>query len=117
MASFITLIAQNDGGGGGGGAGNVTFLISLVLLVGIFYFLLIRPQQRRMRQQRDLVDSLSVGDEVVTIGGIFGRIIEMDDESVTLDVAAGTNLRFVKNAIARKLVEEPASGEEAGEDS
>lgn len=114
MASLITLIA-GQGGGGGGGAGNVTFLVSLVLLVGIFYFLLIRPQQRRMRQQRQLIDSLGVGDEVITIGGIFGRIVDMDDEAVTLDVAGGTRLRFVKNAIARKLVEEPAPGEEPGE--
>lgn len=86
-----------------GGQGNVTFLISLVLLVAIFYFLLIRPQQRRMRQQRELVDSLSVGDEVVTIGGLFGRIMEMDDESVTLEISPGTQVRFVKNAIARRL--------------
>ena len=86
-----------------GGQGNVTFLISLVLLVAIFYFLLIRPQQRRMRQQRELVESLSVGDEVVTIGGLFGRIMEMDDESVTLEISPGTQVRFVKNAIARRL--------------
>lgn len=86
-----------------GGQGNVTFLISLVLLVAIFYFLLIRPQQRRMRHQRELVDSLSVGDEVVTIGGLFGRIMEMDDESVTLEISPGTQVRFVKNAIARRL--------------
>jgi preprotein translocase subunit YajC len=116
MTSLIPLIAGGGGGGGGtGGTGNVTFLISLVLLVGIFYFLLIRPQQRRMRAQRELIGNLSVGDEVVTIGGLFGRIVEMDDESVTLDVAPGTNLRFVKNAIARKFVEEEPLDEEAGE--
>jgi preprotein translocase subunit YajC len=89
-----------------GGGQNVTFLISLVLMVAIFYFLLIRPQQRRVRQQRDLVDSLGVGDEVVTIGGMFGTIFEMNDESVTLDVGSGTRIRFVKQAIARKFVRE-----------
>ncbi|MGH2684461.1 MAG: preprotein translocase subunit YajC, partial [Actinomycetota bacterium] len=65
----MTLLAQQGGT-------NVTFLISLVLMVGIFYFLLIRPQQRRVRQQRQLVDSLNVGDEVITIGGLFGTILE-----------------------------------------
>jgi preprotein translocase subunit YajC len=101
-----------------GGGQNVTFLISLVLMVGIFYFLLIRPQQRRVRQQRDLVDSLGVGDEVVTIGGMFGTIFEMNDESVTLDVGSGTRIRFVKQAIARKFVrEEPETeSEEADEE-
>jgi preprotein translocase subunit YajC len=100
------------------GGQNVTFLISLVLMVAIFYFLLIRPQQRRVRQQRDLVDSLGVGDEVVTIGGMFGTVFEMNDESVTLDVGSGTRIRFVKQAIARKFVrEEPETeSEEADEE-
>jgi preprotein translocase subunit YajC len=105
----MTLLAQQGGS-------NYTFLISLVLMVGIFYFLLIRPQQRRVRQQRDLVESLSVGDEVVTIGGLFGTILEMDDESVTIDAGGGTRLRYLKQAVARKFVEE-TEDEEAGEES
>jgi preprotein translocase subunit YajC len=95
--------------------GNYTFLISLALMVAIFYFLLIRPQQRRARQQRELITSLAVGDEVITVGGIFGRITEMDDDSVTLDVGAG-QVRFVRQAIVRKVTygePEGTSGEEA----
>jgi preprotein translocase subunit YajC len=105
------ILAQNQTGGG-----QLTFLISLVLMVGIFYFLLIRPQQRRVRQQRNLVESLAVGDEVVTIGGMFGTIFEMDDESVTLDVGSGTRIRFVKQAIARKFVRDEPEPEEADEE-
>ena len=97
---------------------NVTFLISLVLMVAIFYFLLIRPQQRRVRQQRSLVDSLRIGDEVITIGGMFGTILQIDEESITLDAGAGTRLRYLKQAVARKFVEEPETeDEEAGEES
>jgi preprotein translocase subunit YajC len=107
------ILAQNQPGG----AGNLTFLLSLVLMVAIFYFLLIRPQQRRARQQRELVSSLDVGDEVVTIGGLYGRILEMDEETVTLDAGAGTRLRFLKQAVARKFVEEPAdAGEEEADE-
>jgi preprotein translocase subunit YajC len=109
IGPILSLTAQAQTGG------NYTFLISLVLMVGIFYFLLIRPQQRRARQQRDLLGSLNVGDEVITIGGIFGRITEIDDESVTLDVGAG-QVRFIRQAIARKLSPggpEGATGEEA----
>jgi preprotein translocase subunit YajC len=95
-----SILAQASGGS------NFTFLISLVLMVAIFYFLLIRPQQRRVRQQRELVGSLDVGDEVVTIGGMFGRIMELDDETVTLDVGGGSRIRFVKQAVARKVLEE-----------
>jgi preprotein translocase subunit YajC len=101
------VIAQQSGS-------NVTFLISLVLMVAIFYFLLIRPQQRRVRQQRQLVDSLRVGDEVITIGGMFGTILDMDDETITLDAGAGTRLKYLRQAVARKFVEE-TEDEEAGE--
>jgi preprotein translocase subunit YajC len=112
MTGSESLVAQQ-------GTGNFTFLISLALMVAIFYFLLIRPQQRRARQQRELVGSLAVGDEVVTIGGMFGRIEELDDESVTLDIGAGTRVRFIKQAIARKFVreDEMESEEGAGEES
>ncbi len=101
------LIAQQSGS-------NVTFLISLVLMVAIFYFLLIRPQQRRVRQQRQLVESLRVGDEVITIGGMFGTILDMDDETITLDAGAGMRLKFLRQAVARKFVEE-TEDEEASE--
>ena len=105
----MTPIAQQAGGN------NVTFLISLVLMVAIFYFLLIRPQQRRVRQQRSLVESLRVGDEVITIGGLFGTILEIDDETITLDAGAGTRLRYLKQAVARKFVEEGEDEEAGGE--
>jgi preprotein translocase subunit YajC len=113
MTGLTSLVAQQP-------AGNTTFLISLVLMVAIFYFLLIRPQQRRARQQRDLVSSLDVGDEVVTIGGIYGHIAEMDDDSITLDVGGGTRIRIVKQAVARKFVRDDQvkpEEEEAGEGS
>ena len=110
MASLAPVVAQNGGGGG------FSILISLVLLVGVFYFLLIRPQQRRARQQRELMSSLSVGDEVVTVGGILGHITAMDEEFVTLDIAPGTQIRVVKNAVARKTSPIPPD-EEIAEDS
>jgi preprotein translocase subunit YajC len=106
-ASFIALVAQGQGG-------SSAFLISLGLMVAVFYFLLIRPQQRRVRQQRELVNSLGVGDEVITIGGMFGTIKRMNDDEVTLEVSPGTEVRLVKSAVARKFVPEPLE-EEAGE--
>jgi preprotein translocase subunit YajC len=108
-ALFITLVAQQQ-------RGNYTFLISLGLMVAIFYFLLIRPQQRRVRQQRELVESLDVGDEVITIGGILGTIRSLDDDEVRLEVSPGTEIRMVKSAVARKFVPEQMD-EGAGEGS
>lgn len=109
---IASVIAQNQTGG------TLQLVLTLALMVGIFYFLLIRPQQRRARQQRDLVQSLDVGDEVVTIGGIYGVIAEIDEDEVTLDVGGGTRIRFVKQAVARKRVlEEEIEEEEADEET
>ncbi len=98
-------------------------LIPLVLLLGVMYFVLIRPQQQRVKAQRALVTSLSVGDEVVTIGGMYGIVREVDENEVTLEVSEGIEVRFLKSAIARRLTEdryeeEPEEeGQEAGDQS
>jgi preprotein translocase subunit YajC len=107
MTLSIIPLAQDSGGSSG--------LISLAPLLLIFvamYFLMIRPQQRRARAQRDLIQSLEVGDEVVTIGGMFGTVRDVDDDAVMVEVSPGTTLRFVKSAIARKLVVDDEGGDE-----
>ena len=107
------LIAASNGGGS-----STALLVSLGLMVVIFYFLLIRPQRRRAMQQRDLVESLGVGDDVITVGGMFGTIRAMDDEAVTVQVAPGTDVRMLRSAILRKTVtEDNVPDEEAGETS
>ncbi len=96
------LLAAGSSTSGGG----VTLLLPLVLMGGIFYFLLVRPQQKRTRAQRNLQESLDVGDEVITIGGIFGVVRDIDDEAITVEISPGTQVRMVRNAISRKLVDE-----------
>jgi preprotein translocase subunit YajC len=86
-------------------------LIFLGLLIAIFYFMLIRPQKRRVDAHRRLVESISVGDEIVTIGGFYGTIRRMGDDDIDLEISPGTTMRLVKSAIARRVtedVEEPA---------
>jgi preprotein translocase subunit YajC len=118
LGSFTPLAASSSGGS------SSFFLLFVVAMVGIFYFVLIRPQQRRARSQRALIESVDVGDEIMTIGGIFGTVREIDDESVSLEVAPNVEIRFVKSAISRKMVydDEDEEGhadeeEEAGEQS
>jgi preprotein translocase subunit YajC len=84
--------------------GQASSLIFLVFLVAIFYFMLIRPQRRRVQQHKSLMDSLEVGDEIVTIGGLYGTIASLSDDDLELEVAGGTRLRFVKTSVARKVV-------------
>ncbi|MDI6713228.1 MAG: preprotein translocase subunit YajC [Anaerosomatales bacterium] len=78
-------------------------LFSLVLLVVAFYFLLIRPQVKRQKEQQQLMASLEVGDRVVTIGGMYGTIVALADDTVDLKVAEGVVVTYARSAIARKV--------------
>ena len=81
-------------------------LIFLAFIITLFYFLAIRPQKRRAEAHRELVNAIDVGDEVVTIGGMHGTVRRIAETEVELEVAPGTNVRFLKQAIARRLSDE-----------
>ena len=92
-------------------------LIFLGLLIGIFYFMLIRPQKRRVESHRNLIESLEVGDEVVTIGGMYATVKSLGDEDIEIEPSPGTTLRFLKTAIARRIVDEDEEEfDDVGED-
>jgi preprotein translocase subunit YajC len=91
------------------GLGQVVFL---ALLIGVFYFLLIRPQKKRVEQHQRLIGSVDVGDEIVTIGGLFGTVTAIGDDDFELEPSPGTRLRFVKSAIARRVTEDLATEDE-----
>jgi len=83
-------------------------LIYLGILVLAFYLLIIRPQMQRSKQMRELLAALSLGDKVVTIGGMHGTIVEMTDNTVTLRVTDGVEVDFDKSAIGQRLAPEGA---------
>lgn len=90
-------------------------LIFLILMGAVFYFMLVRPQRRKVQQHRALVDSLSLGDEVVTIGGLFGTITRLNEADVELRVDDSTTLRFLKTSIARVVVVDEVVDEDEDE--
>jgi preprotein translocase subunit YajC len=93
--------AQSAGGPmGGGGFGQI---IILVVFVAVFYFLLIRPQQKRLKDQQAMLSRLAAGDEVVTTGGILGRIIEVNDTFLTLEIADGVRIKVQKTQISQLM--------------
>ena len=90
-------------------------LLFPLVFLGLMWFMLVRPQQQRVRRQRELVSSLAVGDEVVTAGGVVGRIVGLDDEQVRLEVAPGVVVRFLRMAVNARMgddVEPPDALEE-----
>jgi len=84
-------------------------LILPFVLLALMWLLLIRPQQQRVRRQRELIASLEVGDEVVTASGMVGRVVAMEGEEVRLEVAPGVNVRFVRLAVNSRLQEPEAT--------
>jgi preprotein translocase subunit YajC len=85
---------------GGQGAQSLVFLF---FMVAIFYFVLVRPQQRRVKRHQEVVATLEPGDEVVTIGGLYGYVKDMDEGTVHLEVAPGIVLRYARSAVREKV--------------
>ncbi|GLY26381.1 preprotein translocase subunit YajC [Micromonospora sp. NBRC 101691] len=86
---------------GGGGAGGLTPILMIALLFGVMYFMMIRPQQKRRKEAEAMQSALGPGDEVVTIGGLYGTVTGVADDTVLLEVAPGVQTRYARPAIAR----------------
>lgn len=100
------FISQAHAEGGAAAAQQGAGLEGILLMVGmfvIFYFLLIRPQQKRAKEHRKMVEAISKGDEVVTNGGILGKIIELSDQYLTVEIADNVQVKIQRNAVATVL--------------
>lgn len=91
--------AQTATGPGGGPSAFIQF-VPLVLIFVIFYVMMIRPQQRRLREHRAMIDAVKKGDTVVTGGGLIGKVTRVQDHEVEVEVAANTRVRVVKSTLA-----------------
>ena len=76
-------------------------IVWLVAIAAIFYFMILRPQQQRQKRHQELMSSIAVGDMVVTVGGMHGRVVELDESTMTLQIADGTRAVFEVSALAR----------------
>ena len=101
--------APSTGGGSGaaeGGAaqqgGLMGMLFPLAIFVLIFYFFIIRPQKKRDKQQKNMIDSIVRGDQVITIGGFYGTVREVRDDSFQLEIAEGVRVTILKSAVQGK---------------
>jgi preprotein translocase subunit YajC len=97
MVSEAFAMAGN--GAAQGGRSGYEGILMLVVMFAIFYFLLIRPQQKRAKQHKELVESLKVGDQVVTAGGIHGKVAAIQETVVTLEVATGVKIKVNRSAV------------------
>jgi preprotein translocase subunit YajC len=79
------------------------WILYLAVFVGIFYFFIFRPQMNRQKEQMALMSSLAEGDRIVTAGGIFGTIRNVEEDAVEVEIAPDVIVRLAKGAVARKL--------------
>src|SRR5215510_11502016 len=110
----LGILAQSSSSGG---SSLIGLAFPILLIVG-FYFLLIRPQRNRQRQQQALVASLEVGDEVMTNGGIFGTIVDIDEDegTVIVEIAPGTRIRMLRQGIQQRFLEDGDEDDEVSDE-
>jgi preprotein translocase subunit YajC len=107
------LWAQDGGGQQQPGFGGL--LVPLVLTILIIYFLMIRPQQKKLKQHQQLLEQLKPGEEVLTNAGIYGKIHQLHDQTVILEIANNVRVKFLKSQIAGPAKEtQAASGQTQG---
>jgi preprotein translocase subunit YajC len=87
-------------GAAGGGMAAFQQIIPLVFMFAIFYFLLIRPQQKKAKEHKALLEAMKKGDNVITAGGVHGKVAAVENDLVTLEVANNVNIKITKSYIA-----------------
>ena len=100
---FFIKSAYAQATGGAGGQSMLSALMLPVLLLVVFYFLLIRPQNKRAKEQREMLSKIAVGDEIATTGGILGKVTEVGEQFLTLEIASGVNVKLQKFQVSLVL--------------
>ena len=95
LSSFLAQTAPE-----GGPLGALSGFVPILLMVAVFYFVLLRPQQKQAKKHQQFVSQLQKGQDVVTQGGMIGKVFQVEDKTVTLDLGGGNKVRFVKGQIA-----------------
>ena len=100
---FLIAPAHAQAAAAGGAPSMMSTLLFPVILIGIMYFLMIRPQMKRQKEHRAMLEKLARGDEVITNGGIVGSVVELGEAFIPVEIANGVQVRVQKGAIATVL--------------
>jgi len=108
VMDFLFAFAP-QGGDGGGGTGFMSTIIMFALIFLIFYFMILRPQQKRQKERTAMLGNLKKGDKIMTNGGIYGKIINVDEKTILLEIADNVKIKIDRSAVGSVVKE--ASGE------
>ena len=91
----------------GGEANPLTSFLPLVLIVGVFYFFIIRPQMKRQKEMKKFREGIAKGDKVITNGGIYGKINDVKDDHLVIEIAHNVRIKVDKNSVVREAADLP----------
>ncbi len=113
MFESIAYAMGAPGSAGQQGGGGFSGLFMMLVIFGIFYFVLIRPQQKKMKEHKKMVEELKKGDKIITSGGIYGTVVGAEKNSATLrvEIADGVRVRVQRGSVGTVLTEEEAAKE------
>jgi preprotein translocase subunit YajC len=116
FSNFLPLLLGTPDGAGAAGAGGgsgslVTMLVTFGLIILVFYFLVIRPQNKKQKDAKKMLESIHKGDRVVTIGGLHGFVESVKEDAVVLRVDDNVKIKFSKSAVSQVLERKDDSGE------
>jgi len=103
MSSILFIVAQAPAGG----ASSVNMLLMMGLMIVVFYFFMIRPQMKRQKEMTKFRSALQKGDKIVTTGGIYGKIDEIKDNIIILEVALNVKLKVDKSVVLKDMSDAP----------
>ena len=108
---FVTPAFAQDAAAGGAASIMTSGLVPMILIVGIMYFLMIRPQQKRLKEHKAMVEALRRGDQVVTQGGILGKVSKVQDDGIVeVEIAEGVKVQVMRATISQVISKtEPAT--------
>ena len=100
---FLIPVAHAQAAGAPAAPSMMSTLLFPIILIGVMYFLMIRPQMKRQKEHKAMLEKLGKGDEVITNGGIAGTVAEIGESFITVEIASGVQVRLQKGAIANVL--------------
>jgi preprotein translocase subunit YajC len=101
MTTLLSIFLMAPSAGGAqGGSNPMQFIIMIGLMVGVFYFFMIRPQTKKAKEAKTFRESIKKGDKVITIGGLHGKIVEIQENTFIIETEGGGRLKFEKSSIS-----------------
>lgn len=103
ISSAFAQTAPAAAAGGGDMMSSITGMLPLVLMFVVLYFVMIRPQMKRQKEHRAMVEAVTKGDEVATAGGILGRVVDVNEQFLFIEIAAGVKVQIQRSAVVQVL--------------